>query len=250
MTKTNRKYLYYSLGILFVILVWFIGSIIVNSEIVLPKISLVLKTIGELFTKGETYLIILRTFLDILLVTFLTLILALIFAILALKFEGFKYFFSPIVTLLKSIPVVAVIILFLLMVGQTFTPYIITFLVIFPILYEGIYSSIDSIDKYIVDDVKTISNLNYLVVKDIYYPLSIPKILVSLLQSFGLGFKVIVMAQMIAQTKGTIGYQIGIQNTYLETKGVFAWTIILIVLVLIIDSVLHLVLKKVKNKIY
>ena len=54
MNKIDKKYLYYSLGILFVIFVWFIGSILVDSEIVLPKISLVFKTIGELFTKGET----------------------------------------------------------------------------------------------------------------------------------------------------------------------------------------------------
>jgi len=161
MNKIDKKYLYYSLGILFIIFVWFIGSIIVDSEIVLPKISLVFKTIGELFARGETYLIILRTFLDILIVTILTLILALVFSLLALRFERFKHFFSPIVTLLKSIPVVAVIILFLLMVGQRFTPYVITFLVIFPILYEGIYSSINAIDKDLLDDVKTVSNLNY-----------------------------------------------------------------------------------------
>ena len=250
MNKIDKKYLYYSLGILFVIFVWFIGSILVDSEIVLPKISLVFKTIGELFARGETYLIILRTFLDILIVTILTLILAFVFSLLALRFEGFKHFFSPIVTLLKSIPVVAVIILFLLMVGQRFTPYVITFLVIFPILYEGIYNSINSIDKDLLDDVKTVSNLNYLVIKDIYFPLSKPKILVSLLQSFGLGLKVIVTAQMIAQTKGTIGYQIAIQNTYLETKGVFAWTIILIIFVFVIDFILHLIIKKTKDKIY
>jgi NitT/TauT family transport system permease protein len=136
------------------------------------------------------------------------------------------------------------------MVGQRFTPYVITFLVIFPILYEGIYSSINAIDKDLLDDVKTVSNLNYLVIKDIYFPLSKPRILVSLLQSFGLGLKVIVTAQMIAQTKGTIGYQIAIQNTYLETKGVFAWTIILIIFVFVIDFILHLIIKKTKDKIY
>jgi ABC-type nitrate/sulfonate/bicarbonate transport system permease component len=84
-----------------------------------------------------------------------------------------------------------------------------------------------------------------LVIKDIYLPLTFPHILTSLLQSFGLGLKVLVMAEFISNASPSIGNEIiYYKNDLGEMSYVYAWSIILVLFVLIIDFIINILKKK------
>ena len=101
------------------------------------------------------------------------------------------------------------------------------------------------IDKNIVDEVKMLSNVNLTVVKQIYLPLTLPHVFTSLLQSFGLGLKVLVMAEFIANAKHSIGYEIMLyKDHYNDMSFVYAWSIILILFVLFVDYFVNIAHKK------
>jgi ABC-type nitrate/sulfonate/bicarbonate transport system permease component len=90
-----------------------------------------------------------------------------------------------------------------------------------------------------------ISNLNLRVIKDIYLPLTGPFILTSLLQSIGLGLKVLVMAEFISNSNNSIGYQIILyMNSYKDMSYVYAWGIILVVFIIIVDLLVKFIYKK------
>jgi NitT/TauT family transport system permease protein len=68
--------------------------------------------------------------------------------------------------------------------------------------------------------------------------LALPFIKVGLIQSFGLGFKVLVMSEYLAQTKTSIGMMLYEGRIMMEYADVFAWTLIIIVIVFGMETLL------------
>ena len=128
-------------GILFILLVWFFASRIVDNSIVIPKISEVLQALGSLLQTKQTYVVIFNTISRLILTVSISFVLALFCSILAGSITRVKDFLKPIMTLMRTTPVAAVIIILLMIFGNIKSPYIITRLVILPIMYEGILVS-------------------------------------------------------------------------------------------------------------
>ena len=118
-----------------------------------------------------------------------------------------------------------------------------TALVVVPIMYEGLLTSLKSISPALIDDLKTLSNTNWLVIKDFYFPLIINFVLMTIIQSFGLGLKVMIMGEFIAQPNGTIGYLLQLERSALNSSAILAWSIILIMMVLAVESLMSFTLK-------
>lgn len=145
---------------------------------------------------------------------------------------------------MKTTPIIAIIILLLLAVGMQLTPYIATALVIIPIMYESIYSSFMQIDSSVTDDIKTISNINSKIIFKFYIPLVFSNIITSIIQSVGMGLKVMIMAEYISSKNNSLGYEINRYYINLDMEGVYALLLIVIVIVFCID----LLLKKIRER--
>ena len=240
----KNKNTYYVLGILFVFVLWIIGEIYFNNDYILPGVGQTFESLFELLQDGHTYYILGHTLVRILLAVSICFVLGTSFAVLSNISLKFKSFLKPIMTLLKTLPLMVIIILLLFMLDDNAFYYIVG-LVIFPIIYEGVLNGLESIDKNMLEEVRMFSNINMLVIKDIYLPLTLPHILTSLLQSFGLGLKVLVMAEFISNASPSIGNEIiYYKNDLGEMSYVYAWSIILVLFVLIIDLVINILKKR------
>ena len=240
----KNKNTYYVLGILFVFVLWIIGEIYFNNDYILPGVGQTFESLFELLQDGHTYYILGHTLIRILLAISICFVLGTSFAVLSNISVKFKSFLKPIITLLKTLPLMVIIILLLFMLDDNAFYYIVG-LVIFPIIYEGVLNGLESIDKNMLEEVRMFSNINMLVIKDIYLPLTLPHILTSLLQSFGLGLKVLVMAEFISNASPSIGNEIiYYKNDLGEMSYVYAWSIILVLFVLIIDLVINILKKR------
>ena len=92
---------------------------------------------------------------------------------------------------------------------------------------------------------KSLAEGNFEVVKKVYLPLTLPYVFTALLQSFGLGLKVLVMAEFISNAKHSIGYEIMLyKDHYNDMSYVYAWSIILIIFVLVVDYFVNIVHKR------
>ena len=101
-----------------------------------------------------------------------------------------------------------------------------TSFVIIPIIYEMIYSSLTQIDSTVTDDIKTLTNNNFNVIMRFYIPLIIPSIVTSVVQSFGLGLKVMLMAEYISPRTNTFGAEIN--RYYMNNQMEYVFAIIII----------------------
>ena len=231
-------------GILFILLLWLFTSRILDNSIVIPKISEVLQALGSLLQAKQTYVVIFNTISRLIITVSISFVIALFCSILAGSSTKIKDFLKPIMTLMRTIPVAAIIIILLMIFGNIKSPYIITSLVILPIMYEGILVSFENIDQGIIDEVKMLSSLNFKVAKEVYLPIVTPQILSTLVATIGLGLKVMVMSEFIAQPNNTIGYVMLQEKNFLEMDYVFAWTIILVVFVLLVEELLKIIKTK------
>jgi NitT/TauT family transport system permease protein len=242
-SKTTN-YLSATLGFLSIFLFWLVLGFIQDNQIVFPNLFLTLSTLGGLFSKSHTYLVLLNSIGGVFLVLVLSFIVAIVLALFSLKWPHFKSFMTPILALLKIVPVPALIILFLANFKQGFIPYLLTFLVILPLVYDGLYGAFISINKDIIDELKLLSKLSLKIIFEVYLPIVGKAFISTLLQAFGLGLKIKVMSEFIAEAPNTIGYELSYGRATLSMDIVFAWSLILILFVIIFDYWLVNRLKK------
>ena len=240
----KSKKTYFILGILFVFVLWEFGRLYFNNDYIVPSINQTVSSLINLFSDGYTYKVLLYTFFRLFISVFVCLLIALILAFVSKISNCFKVFIRPIIALCKTLPIAVVIILLLVMLKEH-SIYFIVGVVVFPMIYEAAINGLDSIDKNIIDEVKMLSDVNIEVVKKIYFPLTYPYVFTALLQSFGLGLKVLVMAEFISNAKHSIGYEIMLYKDHFNDMSyVYAWSIILIIFVLIVDYFVNMAHKK------
>ena len=248
MTVSTTKKIYFTLGIISIITIWYLSSIIVNNSGIIPTVNEVLVTLGELLSELQTYDMILMTLLKIVISIIVSLLISILFACLSLINYKVESFIRPIISLFRTVPVVSIAMIVLIVFFDKDIRYIGTIViattVIIPIIYEGILTGFKTINSNIIDSTKLLSNINLTVLFNIHIPLAMPSIITSLIQSFGLGLKVLVMSEVIVNPPNSIGRLIGEYASYGELSYVFSWTIILVLIVVLFD----VLLKKIKIK--
>ncbi|QVK21007.1 ABC transporter permease subunit [Mycoplasmatota bacterium] len=231
-----KKAIVYSSNIMLTILIWIVFAAYKDNAIVLPMPTVVFGSVVELLSDAETHFIIGMTLYRLFISLAIAGILGIFLGIIGGIYKCVSTFMKPIVTVLRTLPVVSIILIVLIWTGYEKAPYIISFLMIFPVVYQAVFEGIISIDKKFIEVLKLEHDgINFTIIKDLYLPLITPFLKTALLQSIGLGIKVIVMSEFIAQTKDSIGYMIYLERQNLQFDLVYAWTIILIVIVLVIE---------------
>jgi NitT/TauT family transport system permease protein len=205
----------------------------------LPRPNDVLIAFGRIFIEADSLTVILATILRLLVGVTLAAILGFLLGVVAGFKNGFAIFFNPIVTVLRTIPVISITVILLIIFGFSLTPYIITFLMLFPLIYQGTYGAITNIDKELIDVYKLENNNFFTGLTHCYLPLISQDIRTALLQSLGLGIKVLVMAEYLSQTKNSIGQELYLSKVNLAYDEVFAWTMLLIILSLLFEALIH-----------
>ena len=230
-----RKYVLGVFSVLIIVILWYLNALRINNSYLFPFPRDVLVALVNLLSTFETYRIILTSFgrlvTAILVASLLGIILGLISGIKPILSE----LLNPIVTSLRTLPVASVIVVILILYGQTQSLYIISFLMLFPVLFEATRQGVINIESALLEALQLERRRPIYELLVVYLPLSMPFIKTGLLQSIGLGFKVLVMAEFIAQSPVSIGRALYVGRVNIQYEIVFAWTIIIIVLVTIIE---------------
>ena len=123
MKNSIAKKIYFSLGILFIFVIWIVGEATFKNSYVIPSVLDTFKALGNLFTKGHTYKVLGYTLLRLITSISICFLLGILLAVLSYKFKGFKWFIKPLITLLKTLPIAVVIILLLFMLSEEYAHY-------------------------------------------------------------------------------------------------------------------------------
>ncbi|MGD9605344.1 MAG: ABC transporter permease [Bacilli bacterium] len=231
MKKTKKGY--YASGLLFLLFAWIISSALIQNDLAIPGFSAVMEALKTLVIEKQTWLSIGNTFLNLTVTIIICFGIALLLSLAVVNFRPLELFLSPFLAVLRTIPIIVVMVVLLIVFGNSQSPVLITGFVLLPLLYEQYVTAFKSTNLIIMDDLSLLGATKWQTLKFVYLPLSLPIFLSSLIQALGLGLKVMVMAEYLASPKQTIGYALMQAVTTLNTAEVFAWAGILIIFVLL-----------------
>ena len=123
---------------------------------------------------------------------------------------------------------------------------VISVILTLPIATETLKMGIDRIPASINDDLATLDISFWHKLFGVYFPLLAPYFLLVLLETFGLGFKVMIMAEYFMQLKNSVGLLFNEAKTYLEMDRLIAYSIMTILIVAINDLIIKMATKKIK----
>ncbi|TDT69707.1 NitT/TauT family transport system permease protein [Hypnocyclicus thermotrophus] len=225
------------------ILIWGLIAKIVNNSILIPSPIETFKTLLSLVNKANFWYTIFFTVYRVLIGVLLSIFLGTFLSIFAIYSKILKDFFEPIITAIKSTPVMSFIVIALVWFKSGIVPIFINVLVCFPIIYTNILEGINSIDKKILNMAKLYKVKNIYIIKDIYIPATKNFLASGIIMSLGLGFKVTIASEILSVPRYSIGLNLLESKTLLETQELFAWTIIIVFLSLLFEGLFKFYLK-------
>lgn len=157
---------------------------------------------------------------------------------------------SPLITAIKATPVASFIILALLWMERSILPVFITSLIVVPIVWANVTEGIRSVDRNLVE-VTEIYQFSYIKkLTKLYTPSVAPYFMAACKSSLGMAWKAGIAAEILATPEHSIGTELYFSKTYMETPTLFAWTLIVIVLSVIIEKLLVLALEKTGKRVH
>ncbi len=232
------------LSILAIVAVWSVASAITGSEYVLPNIYQTAVAFFELFGSGKFYLALLMTVVRSLIAFICSFVLAVILAFLSKKNDKFERFLSPLISVVRALPTIAIVLLLLFWTNSFVAPVVVTMLVVFPTTYTGARNTLDGVDTGVIDMCK-VFNVNK---KDVLYKVWLPQITSPTLKLIGSGFslnlKLMVAAEVLSATVRSIGNMLNFASYNAEVADMLALVLVVVILGVAIEGLFNLLSRR------
>lgn len=221
--------------------IWIIAYYCVQNEYVIPSISDTAKSFGQCLISGGFWVSFLYTVLRTALSFIISFILAVALVALGAVCKPLNSFIKPYMSVLRTLPTLAIILILLFWTNPLVAPVAVTFLVLFPMIYSQLNASVNGIDDGIIEmaEVYKISRSERLT--KIYLPLISPNILAQTGANISLGIKVMISAEVLAGTYKSLGGLMQNARFYVDMPRLVALTIIAVLIGLFIDLCFSLI---------
>ncbi|WP_168198368.1 ABC transporter permease [Crassaminicella thermophila] len=232
------------LSILILIFIWKVISEVVASKMILPSPEATWISFIDLL-KSKTFLkIVIATVIRGLIGFLLSCIFGLAVGILTGISEFLEKLMQPFLVMIKSTPVMSIIILALIWFETDNVPIFVSLLVSFPIICANVSEGIKSVDKKIIQMAKIYRVKKWRILLEIYLPSIVSFFIAGISTAMGIGWKATVAAEVLSQPKFAIGTSLYTSKIYIETENVFAWTVVAIILSFIFEKGLRILGQK------
>ena len=146
---------------------------------------------------------------------------------------------APAIRVIRATPVVCFILLLYLSVDRTRIPGTVSALMVLPVIWGNLDAGLRAADGQLLELARAYRFSPWKTVRLIYLPSLRPYFSSGLLTCMGLAWKSGVAAEVICPPKLAIGTQISQARTALETPELFAWTLVIIALSLLLEGLVR-----------
>ena len=239
MKKLLVNFIYSLAVVLLILLIWYIASLWISVDLILPTPGQAIISMGSCLTEAEFWISLGWTLLRSIEGFVFAFVLSLVFSILSYCFKTVERLFTPLMAIVRAVPTMAILLLLIIMISPNFTPIVVAGIVICPILYQSFLSGFQQIDK----DLIKMANLYRVPLKrqilQFYIPNMKPIILDHSATTFSLNIKLVIAAEALAQTRNSIGKLMQFAKVNLDVGRLFALTIVAVVLSLLSEVLLR-----------
>lgn len=212
-----------------ILLLWAIAAKAIGSEFIMPSVLSTIKRLFALFGSGRFWRAFLGTFLKSLLSFVFSFIFALVFAVAANISLHAKKILSPVMAIVRALPTMAIILLLVIWTNALIAPMVVAVIVVLPTLYTQFYSEISGIDRRLIDMSRVYRVPKKRMLLKLYIPSVLPAVVLAAGAAFSLNLKLMVAAEVLAQTVNSIGGMMQTAKVYFETAELMALTIVTVI---------------------
>lgn len=216
--------------LLFWLLVWEFAAVKLQNQILLASPVQTFQALFHLAGQGFFWQSVCFSFARISAGFLLALTVGGLLAVLASVSRLIRELITPILLLIKAIPVASFVILALLWVSSKNLSVLISFLMVLPVIYTNLLAGIRETDRQLLQmaevfDIGIPQRIRYL-----YLPHVLPYFVSACSVGLGFCFKSGIAAEVIGLPTGSIGEQLYEAKLYLMTPELFAWTFVIIII--------------------
>lgn len=220
---------------------WQVGAHVLDSQILLPGLAPVFKTLVSIIGDGPFLAnigaTVVRAFQSFLII----IIIGSVAGVLGGNFPLFSAAMKPFVTTLKAVPVMSIILLAFIWFTSGQVPLFSAFLMGFPVMYVQVESGWRSIDGNLIQmcDLYEIKGFDRLVHFTI--PSLVPSLVTGARISLSMVWKVVIAAEVLTVPRYGVGSRMQLAQVQLQTDRVLSWTLIAILLTACGDLLFELI---------
>ncbi|SHJ28091.1 NitT/TauT family transport system permease protein [Geosporobacter subterraneus DSM 17957] len=243
--KNNRKPLNKLFIFLFWVAMWQGMYFIIGRDIYVPSPFSVLMTLKELLFLPIFWRAISYSIYRVLAGLFLSIILGVSIGIISSMNDYVYQLINPLMAAIKSTPVLSFIIIALIWFSSSNVPIFICFLMCFPIIWTNVVAGVRNVDRKLLQMAQIYDVRKLTTLKKIYLPSISPYLSAACITSLGLGWRVSVAAEVLSHPRNAIGSHLYSAKVYLDSSELFAWTVVVILLSLLFESIFARLIRKV-----
>ncbi|MBQ3356370.1 MAG: ABC transporter permease subunit [Oscillospiraceae bacterium] len=222
--------------------VWYAVALIVNREVLVPTPARVFVRLWELVQTAAFWTSVSYSILRVTAGFLAGVLLGTLTGILTAKLPLSEGLLSPLLTVIRATPVASFIILALVWMGREAIPVFISFLMVFPIMQSHVHTGVRAVSPELLEMAQVYRVPKMRKVRALYAPAVLPNFSAGCRTCLGLAWKAGVAAEVISLPARSIGRELHNSKLYLETVDVFAWTVTVVVLSLLIEKLLRALL--------
>ncbi len=222
----KKNYIFSLLAVLFLWLVWIISYFIVKNDYILPSFWDTFAAVGKNLIDGAFWVAFGKTLLRTFLAFLFSVLLGVVLALLALSVKWLRAFLAPVISVLRTIPTMAVILILLLWTSPSVAPVIVSVLVLLPAVYAAALASLEEIDAEYSELVKAFQVKRKRKIFKLYLPLAAPPLLKQFGAIFSMGLKITVSGEVLSSTYQSIGGMMQSAQMFVQLPQLIALTVI------------------------
>jgi len=147
--------------------------------------------------------------------------------------------FRPVVAVIRATPVASFIILALVWLRTGQIPAFTSMLIVLPVVWANVSEGIASADPQLLEMARAYKMSRAAKFKDLWFPCVRPYLESAATTGLGMAWKAGIAAEVIVSPKNSIGAALYDSKIYLDTPGLFAWTLVVIALSMLLEYLLR-----------
>ena len=234
--------------VIFWLFVWEIAARLTANTIILVGPVGAFGRLFGLAATGNFWLSISHSLLRILLGFALSLCAGVLLAIFCAASKLSNALISPVINVVKSIPVVSFALLAMMWLSPARLSIFVAFITVLPIIFFNTYKGIENTDRNLLEMAKVFRVGIFKKIRYIYIPTVAPFVSSAAESGLGFAWKAAIAGEVISMgARNTIGGSMHIARTFLQTADLFAWTIAIVVLSFLMEKVFFQLFRRVKK---
>jgi NitT/TauT family transport system permease protein len=229
------------------IVIWQLLSMLVGSSLLLPSPKDTVAAAVGILGSSRGWSTIGMTLVRILAGFGLGCVIGIALAVLTAHSKTAKWLLQPLRSLIKTTPITSFALILLVSVISGVVPVVVSMIVVMPMIWQTTEEAIRNRSPQL-SEMSQIFLTPWKKLRYVSLPQILPRFFATASTALGFAWKAVITAEILALPRFGIGRQMQDNKIYLETPELFAWTLLVVLFSVLIESTLRYLLRKVGQR--